>query len=51
MYSIDKFESFEQLGSWMKEIVENAHQETIIWIVGCKLDLDEIRKVSKNTGS
>ncbi|TXI93975.1 MAG: hypothetical protein E6Q33_01495 [Neisseriales bacterium] len=47
VYSIDKYDTFEQLGSWMREIQENSHKETLIWVVGAKLDLEDIRKVPK----
>ena len=46
-YSIERYESFEQLSNWMKEIQENAHKESMIWLVGAKLDLEDIRKVPK----
>ena len=55
VYSIDRYcllscrwESFQQLTMWMKEITENSHQETLIFLVGSKLDLEDIRKVPKN---
>lgn len=48
VYAIDGYESFEQLENWMKEVNDNAHKETIIWLIGTKLDLEERRKVSKN---
>ena len=39
LYSIDKLETFEQVETWMKEIRENAHPESLIFLVGTKLDL------------
>jgi GTPase SAR1 family protein len=48
VYAIDGYESFEQLENWMKEVNDNAHKETIIWLIGTKLDLEERRKVAKS---
>ena len=47
IYSIERQESFDQLSGWMKEIQDNADKEAVVWLVGCKLDLEDIRKVSK----
>ena len=46
-YSIEKHESFDKLGMWVKEVKENVHEETVFFMVATKLDLDDVRKVSK----
>lgn len=49
-YSIEKQESFAKLGVWVREVKDNVHEETMFFMVGTKLDLEDVRKVSKEEG-
>lgn len=49
-YSIEKQESFTKLGVWVREVRDNVHEETMFFMVGTKLDLEDVRKVSKEEG-
>jgi Ras-related protein Rab-11A len=49
-YSIERHESFDKLGMWVKEVKENVHEETMFFLVATKLDLDDARKVPKEEG-
>lgn len=46
-YSIERQESFTKLGMWVREVKDNVHEETAFFLVGTKLDLEDVRKVSK----
>ena len=50
VYAIDKEESFQALKSWVKEVKENTHEEALLFLVGSKLDLEDKRKISKESG-
>lgn len=49
-YSIEKLETFEKLGQWVREVKDNVNDETVFFLVGTKLDLEDVRKVSKEEG-
>lgn len=49
-YSIERHESFDKLGMWVKEVRENVHEDTMFFLVATKLDLDDARKVPKEEG-
>lgn len=49
-YEIDRHDSYEKLGTWLREIRDNTHDETVIYLVGTKLDLEDVRKVTKEEG-
>jgi GTPase SAR1 family protein len=40
VYSVDDKNSFVELSGWLKEIREHSHPETIVFLVGTKLDLE-----------
>ena len=39
IYSIEKRESYDKLGMWVREVKENVHEETMFFVLGTKLDL------------
>lgn len=49
-YSIEKRESYEKLNLWVREVKDNVHEETVFFLIGTKLDLEDVRKVSKEEG-
>lgn len=49
-YSLEKMETFERLGAWVKEVREHVHEETVYYLVGTKLDLEDVRRVPKEEG-
>ena len=49
-YSIERRDSFEKLNLWVREVKENVHEETIFFLLGTKLDLEDVRKVKKEEG-
>ena len=49
-YSIERHDSFEKLAVWVREVKENVHEETVFFLIGTKLDLDDGRKVTKEEG-
>lgn len=49
-YSIDNRDSFLSLPNWYKEIQETSHRDVVIWVVATKLDLEDLRQVSKAEG-
>ena len=52
VYSIDDEKSFNQLNSWLKDIRAYAEQNTKIFLVGNKIDInDENRKISNEMGN
>ena len=50
IYSIEKRESYDKLGMWVKEVKENVHEETMFFVLGTKLDLEDVRKVPREDG-
>ncbi len=38
-YSIERKDSFEKLSLWVREVKENVHEETVLFLIGTKLDL------------
>jgi GTPase SAR1 family protein len=46
-YSIERRESFDKLAVWVREVKENVHEETVFFLIGTKLDLEDVRKVTK----
>ena len=38
------------MGVWVREVKDNVHEETMFFMVGTKLDLEDVRKVSKEEG-
>lgn len=49
-YSIERRDSYEKLNMWVREVKENVHEETAFFLIGTKLDLEDVRKVSKEEG-
>ena len=49
-YSIERKESYERLSIWVREVKDHVHEETIFFLVGTKLDLEDHRKVSREEG-
>lgn len=50
LYSIERRDSFEKLNLWVREVKENVHEETVFFLLGTKLDLEDVRKVKKEEG-
>lgn len=50
VYDVTSRSTFEKLESWIEELNENCHNETVIVIVGNKKDLDKQRQVSYQEG-
>jgi Ras-related protein Rab-11A len=50
VYEIDKKNTFDNIQNWLNLLKLNSSAETIVFIVGNKLDLEEFRKVSKEEG-
>lgn len=51
---MDDKNSFVELSGWLKEIREHSHPETIVFLVGTKLDLElqsGMRKVTSEEGA
>ena len=48
-YSIDNQNSFNNIEAWLNEIKSQANPETKIFLIGNKADLDDLRKVDKET--
>ncbi|ORX61503.1 ras-domain-containing protein [Hesseltinella vesiculosa] len=46
VYDITSVESFEELHSWIQELKQNTGKDTIIYIVGNKVDRASERRVS-----
>ena len=44
VYSVTDYESFESLQYWVNEIDENAEQHTIKFVVGAKIDDDDVEE-------
>jgi GTPase SAR1 family protein len=38
------------LAVWVREVKDNVPEETVFFVVGTKLDLEDVRKVSKEEG-
>jgi hypothetical protein len=49
-YSIEKQETLSRLAVWVREVKDNVHEETVFFLVGTKLDLEDVRKVGKEEG-
>ena len=50
VYSIDNKNSFENLESWLNEIKLQASPDIKIFLIGNKVDLEDLREVSKEKG-
>ena len=40
-------QSYDNVNEWVKEIQDNTDQDVIIYLVGNRVDLEEMREVSK----
>lgn len=50
MYDLTRQESFDNLKEWLREIKQNSHPETVIFVVGNRLDLaEDEREVATET--
>mmetsp|Transcript_22852 Transcript_22852/g.23800 ORF Transcript_22852/g.23800 Transcript_22852/m.23800 type:complete len:240 (+) Transcript_22852:13-732(+) len=49
VYSIDNKESFDNIDVWLKELKTHASPDAKVFVIGNKIDLDEKRKVTKET--
>ena len=50
LYDVTNLQSFENIKSWINQIREEASPNVVIYLVGCKIDLEEERKVTKKDG-
>lgn len=49
-YNLFRKESFENINTWSSEIENNTDENVLIYLVGNRVDLAEIREVSYNEG-
>ena len=50
VYSIDNYETFENLDLWLKELKTFSSPDAKVFLIGNKADLENKRKVDKDTG-
>lgn len=50
VYSIDNYESYENLELWLKELKTFSSPDSKVFLIGSKADLESKRKVSKEIG-
>lgn len=50
VYSIDNYETFENLDLWLKELKTYSSPDAKVFLIGNKADLDNKRKVDKEMG-
>ena len=50
VYAINSKESFNNIDIWLKELRTNSNPDVKIFLIGNKIDLEEERQVSKETG-
>ena len=50
VYSIDNFESFQNIHSWIKDLKQQSNPDIKIFLIGNKSDLSEKRVVEKEKG-
>ena len=48
-YSINRRETFENLGNWLREVQEQCYPDVMIFLVGNKQDLESEREVSRES--
>lgn len=48
-YSINKRESFDNLQHWLNEIYDLCEPNILVFVVGCKQDLESEREVSRES--
>ena len=46
VYSIDNVNSFNNIEAWLNEIKSQANPETIVFLIGNKIDLEDQRKIT-----
>lgn len=44
-YSIDNEDSFKNIESWVQELKTNSNPDIKLFLIGCKCDLEDLRKV------
>jgi small GTP-binding protein len=47
VYDVTKYETFQHVANWLKELKANADPKIVIMIVGNKSDLEDEREVRK----
>ena len=50
LYDVTSSKSFENMRNWVTQVKENSSNVVTIYVVGTKIDLEEARCVSKETG-
>lgn len=50
VYSIDNYESFENIDQWLKELKTFSNPDIKLFLIGNKADLEQVRKVDKEQG-